>query len=440
MLKLDNPGTAMPPALRATHIKVAHITTIDGSLRSLLLNQLRTLKASGYDVAGISSHGRDVATLEAAGIRHIAVPMTRSVTPFDDLRALARLCQICRQERFTIVHTHNPKPGLLGQVAARLTGVPIVVNTVHGYYFHDQMPARVRRFYIMLEKIAGRCSDAILSQNQEDMETALKEGICPASRIQHLGNGIDLSTFDPDRIEAHEIDRVRKTLGIDPNTAVVGFVGRLAARRKGFLNFLAACRQVAARFRSVCFVIVGESDSSKGDAVHPSVAETYGIAQQCRFLGARPNAELPVLYRLMNVLVLPSIFEGIPRAVMEAASMGVPAVVTDVKGNREAVEHGRNGLLVPFGDVEALSDAIAQLLADPDYARALGHEGYRLARERFDERIVFQKVMHEYSRLLQLKGLAVPAASPWPKRPNGEDRLGTTPGRDGARRTPELSR
>jgi glycosyltransferase involved in cell wall biosynthesis len=427
MLNPDTPDTSMPPALSATQIKVAHITTIDGSLRSLLLNQLRTLKAAGYDVVGISSPGRDVRTLEAAGIRHIAVPMTRSVTPLDDLRSLVRLCRICRQERFTIVHTHNPKPGLLGQLAARLTGVPIVVNTVHGYYFHDQMPARARRFYILLEKIAGRCSDAILSQNQEDMETALKERICPASRIQHLGNGIDLSTFDPDRIDAHEIDRVRKTLGIDANTAVVGFVGRLAARRKGFLSFLAACRQVAARFRSVCFVIVGESDASKGDAVHPSIAQDYGIAEQCRFLGSRPNAELPGLYRLMNVLVLPSIFEGIPRAVMEAASMGVPAVVSDVKGNREAVEHGRNGLLVPFGDVDALADAIAQLLADPAKARALGSEGYRLARERFDERIVFQKVMHEYSRLLRLKGLTVPAAHAFGGHLNGHEKMECPP-------------
>src|SRR5215213_6573179 len=113
-----------------SRIKVAHITTVDGALCVLLLNQLRSIQQAGYEVAGISSPGSNVPAIEAAGIRHIPIAMTRNFTPLADLVSLGHLCQVMRRERFTIVHTHNPKPGLLGQLAARMTGVPIVANTL----------------------------------------------------------------------------------------------------------------------------------------------------------------------------------------------------------------------------------------------------------------------------------------------------------------------
>lgn len=111
-------------------IKIAHVTTVDLSLRYLLLNQLHSIRAAGYDVTGVSSPGPDVPVIESTGIRHIAVPMTRTLTPWADLHSLRRLVQLMRKERFTVVHTHTPKPGLLGQLAARIAGVPIVINTL----------------------------------------------------------------------------------------------------------------------------------------------------------------------------------------------------------------------------------------------------------------------------------------------------------------------
>ena len=382
-------------------MKIAHVTTVDMSLLGLLLNQLQSLGDEGYEVVGISSPGTDVPAIEAAGIRHLAVPISRNLTPLADLVSLWRLYRTMRRERFTIVHTHTPKAGLLGQLAARLAGVPIVVNTVHGFYFHEHMSARARRFYITMERVAAWCSHLILSQNAEDIQTALKEGICKPDKIRFLGNGIDLTQFDPS-IERGEIP------GISPDAPVVGFVGRLAARRKGFLDFLAAARQIAAQLPQVRFLIAGNADAGKPDAVEPSVAADYGIADRCVFLGQRPNAELPPLYKRMNVLVLPSLFEGVPRVVMEAAAMGTPCVVTDVKGNREAVTHDRNGLLVPFGDVPALASAILRILTEPDTAQRMSAEARRIAAERFDERLVFEKVKAEYRSLLGKNGRTLP--------------------------------
>jgi glycosyltransferase involved in cell wall biosynthesis len=389
-----------------SRVKVAHVATADIALRILLLNQLRGLQRAGYEVVGISSPGPEVAAIEEAGIRHVAVAMTRRpFAPAQDLAALWRLYEVFRHERPAIVHTHNPKPGLLGQLAARLAGVPVVVNTLHGYYFQGSTRPALRRFYITLERIAARCSDAILSQNREDMGTAVHEGICRAPKMKYLGNGIDLDRFDPGRLSRCQLAARRAEIGLAEGSPVVGFVGRLV-REKGLLELFAASRLVRERFPGVCFLLVGPVDAPKRDAVTPATAQVFGVADVCRFLGLR--SDMPELYALMDVLVLPSHREGFPRAPMEASAMGVPCVVTRIRGCTEAVEHGRNGLLVPPGDAPALAAAITGLLADPARARRLGEEAQRMARERFDERIVLEKVKTEYARLLSARGIPVP--------------------------------
>ncbi len=390
------------------NVKVGHITTIDMSLRYLLLNQLQSLQEAGYQITGVSSSGPDVPLIEAAGIPHVAVPISRNLTPLADLVSLLRLYRLMRQHNFTIVHTHNPKPGLLGQIAARMARTPIVINTLHGLYLHDAMHPAVRRFYITLEKIAARCSDAILSQNKEDMETALREQICPPERIRHLGNGIDLDRFNPSRVSEAEIRHKRLELGVAADEVVVGYVGRLAARRKGIADLMTAGQLLIARHPKTRFLIVGAADPGKSDAVEPSYAARYGLAQHCLFPGYLPNEILPAFYGLMDVFVLPSLYEGFPRAIMEASAMGVPVVATDVKGNREAVQDGITGFLVPYGHPQQLAAAIDRILGDPDLARQLGEAGRRLAVERFDERSVFATVRAEYVRLLQEKGLPIP--------------------------------
>lgn len=381
-------------------VKIAHITTIDLSLRYLLLNQLRSIQAAGYEVVGISTPGPDVPVLTTAGIRHLSAPMTRTFTPMADLKALARLVRIMRCERFTLVHTHNPKPGLLGQLAARLAGVPIVVNTLHGFYFHDGMPSARRRFYIALEKIAARCSDVILSQNSEDIETAIAEGICSPEKIKFLGNGIDIRRFDRRQLAQSKLAQLRAEFKLDAARPVVGFVGRLVAE-KGILELLQAAKQVLTVIPNVQFLVIGPLDHEKADALTPAIAQEYGVADAFTFTGMRQD--MPELYALMDLFVLPSHREGFPRSPMEASAMSVPCVVTDIRGCREAVEHEQNGLLVPLGDIDELAQAMLRLLQQPAYAQALGQTGRLFAETRFDEELVFQKVKAEYSRLLNAK-------------------------------------
>jgi glycosyltransferase involved in cell wall biosynthesis len=382
---------------------VAHVTTVDLSLRYLLLGQLGALRERGYQVTGVSSPGPEVPTLEAEGITHEAVSMTRRLTPLQDLRSLLRLYRLMRHRRFTIVHAHTPKPGLLAQVAARLAGVPVVVNTLHGFYFHDHTRPSVRRFYVALEKIAARCSDVILSQNEEDIETAIRERIARPDQIRHLGNGIDLSRFDPARLAPEARRRTREALGIAEDAPVVGFVGRLVAE-KGINELFSAARAIRDRVPAARFLLVGMLDPEKPDHVTPDAANRVGLGEACVFTGFRQD--MPELYGAMDVFVLPSHREGFPRAPMEASAMKVPCVVTDVRGCRQAVTHGRNGFLVPVGDAAALAESVLALLADPDLARRLGEEGRCRALVEFDERRVFATVLGEYERLLEKKGMA----------------------------------
>lgn len=385
---------------RATHTRkprVAHVTTVDLSLRYLLLNQLERIQGEGYEVFGISADGPDVPVVEAAGIRHFAVPMTRRITPIADLRCLWTLVQIMRRERFDVVHTHTPKAGLLGQLAARIAGVPIVANTLHGFYFHDDMKPWLRRFYIWMERVAAKCSDTILSQNREDMATAVAERIAKPEQMKWLGNGIDVARFDRQRLPDTTLEDLRREIRIDSQAPVIGFVGRLV-EEKGILDLLEAAKVVVLAIPNAQFLIVGPYDDDKPDALRPDVAERYGVAANCRFVGMRDD--MPELYALMDVLVLPSYREGFPRAPMEASAMGIPTLVTDIRGCREAVDHGDNGLLFPVGDADALARALIELLGDEGRRAQMGAAGRRIAEERFDEQRVFDRVLSEYERLL----------------------------------------
>ncbi len=395
--------------MRSGPVRVAHITTIDLSLRYLLLNQLRYLQSRGYEVTGISAPGPDVPALEAAGIRHLAVPMTRRMTPGADFRALLQLVSLLRREQFDIIHTHNPKPGLIGQIAARLAGVPIVVNTIHGLYFHEQSPWLRRTVFSSLEHVAAMCSDRILSQSREDVDTLLALRVCRPDVIRHLGNGIDISRFLPGIVPPDVVARERASLNLGDGP-VVGFVGRLVAE-KGLPELLEAAANVRARVPSVRFLIVGPADDKKADALSPETARTYGVADICRFVGMRND--MPLMFALMDVFALPSHREGVPRSPMEASAMGVPSVVTDVRGCREVVEHERTGLIVPVKSPTALAQGILRMLEQPDDARRWGRAARELAETRFDERRIFEIVAEEYDRLLErlMPGRRAPVAA-----------------------------
>ena len=363
-------------------IRVAHITTVDMMLRHVLLNHLLELKTRGYDVTTISAAGPNVDYLESRGLRHVAVPMTRRMTPLRDLQCMLQLFAVLRREKFDIVHTHNPKPGLIGQIAARAAGVPIVVNTIHGFYLTDQSSQLQRRVVLGVERIAAWCSDRIFSVSGEDVDTAIREGVCRANKIEHLGVGIDLKAFDPASIRPEALDQLRSEFQFPAGVPIIGFVGRLV-KEKGVLDLLDAARQLREQDIEYRLLLIGPVDEEKKDALTPRCIGEYGLEDLCIATGMR--YDLPELYALMDVFVLPSYREGFPLSVMEACAMGTPVVTTDVRGCREAIADGVSGFIVPPGASSELSAALKTLLRDAPKRAAMGSAARRAAEEHFDE-------------------------------------------------------
>ncbi len=378
-------------------VKVAHVATVAMSVRYLLLNQVRALEAAGYEVTCISAPGPELDGLAARGVRHIPLPLTRRVTPGVDLACLGRLVNVLRRERFTLVHTHTPKAGLLGQYAALVAGVPFRVHTIHGLYFPGHMKPGRRWLYAGLERATMAFSHLNLSQNPEDIPVAVREGICRADRIELIGNGIDLGAFDPASQPPEKRLATRHALGLGPEHRVVGMVARFVAE-KGCLDLLRAAQVVRARVPQARFVFVGPVEPWRKDALHPGIVDEMGLSGVAHFLGHR--TDVADLYAAMDVLALPSHREGFPRAPMEAAALGVPCVATDIRGCRQTVEDGVTGRLVPPHDPQALAEALSELLQDDSRRLACGRAARRKALAEFDERQVFARVLTSYDRLL----------------------------------------
>jgi glycosyltransferase involved in cell wall biosynthesis/ribosomal protein S18 acetylase RimI-like enzyme len=373
------------------------MAAIAATHRHLLMPQLLRLMEEGYEVTAVSAPGPEVRDLERAGIRHLEWPqVTRSWDPLADLKAYRSLLEILRRERFDLVHTHTPKPGVLGRIAARRAGTPCVVNTVHGLYATPQDPVTRRVPVVAVERLAARFSDLELYQSEEDLRWARRIGLVETKRSALLGNGVDLVRFDPATVSPERVAKVRERLGILRTAPVVGTVGRLVAE-KGYREFIAAARAVRRARPEVRFLAVGPPDPAKPDALEVSGGDDVV------FTGWRED--LPELLASMDVFVLASWREGMPRSAIEAAAMGLPLVLTDIRGCREVARHRREGLLVPRRDPVALSRAVLELLGDPGLRTSLGKAARRRAVNRFDERRVCDTLVRQYRRLLAARGV-----------------------------------
>ena len=376
--------------------RLVHVTTVDMSLVLLLGPQLRAFAEAGMEVVGVSAPGPYVSQLESWGIRHEPLQhATRSTAVGQDVLALAELWRLFRRLEPDIVHTHNPKPGLYGRVAARAAGVPGIVNTVHGLYASPEDRTARRALVYALERAASVCSGAELVQNPEDFRVLARLGI-PRRKLVLLGNGVDLERFRPAADE--QARRAAKAdLGVEVDAVVVGTVARLVWQ-KGFHELFEAAERLRDALPNVVFVVVGGSDADKTDAISSEQLAAAARRGHIVFAGSRDDMEH--VYPGFDLFVLPSHREGFPRSAMEAAACGLPVVATDIRGCRQVVTPGQTGLLVPLHDPVRVAAAIQELACDPALRREMGAAGRRKAEEEFDDRIVVTKSLQAYERVL----------------------------------------
>ena len=379
------------------NIKICYVVSVDITLKFLLLPQLKFLQSQGYDVHAVCSPGKWVEDIKKEGIKVETIQIKRKIfSPVSDIIALTKLILFLKKEKFDVVHTHTPKAGFVGRIAAKLAGIPIIINTVHGFYFTEHTPFILKKFFIFLEKLAAKCSDIIFFVNKEDMQTAVAEKICPSEKERYFGGWIDLKKFNPSNFFEEFKIKLKKDLGLAEMDKVIGIVARLV-EEKGYLELFSAFKKVLEIFPGAVLMIIGQREPQKKDAI--DVEKSPNIL----YLGEKTDVEK--FYSIMDVFVLPSHREGLGISLIEASAMERPVVATDIRGCREAVENGKTGILVPVKNPERLAEAIIYLLENSGVAAEMGRQGRQKVEKEFDERLVFDRIKKEYDRLIIEKGI-----------------------------------
>jgi len=375
-------------------LRIAHVATSDVSVRLLLLDQIKALEAVGHHVTAVCAPGPWVESVRGAGVNVETVPMEREIAPLHDVRSTAALARLFRQHRFDVVHTHTPKAGLIGPLAAWLAGIPHVVHTIHGLLFHDRMPRLRQTIFWVPEKFTATFCDRLLSQSREDLERAVRSRLCSWKKIAYLGNGIDIAHFAP----TENCDRAGKLreVGLQPTDFVVGSVGRLV-KEKGFLELFAAAEMLNTRRPQIKFVVIGPREADQNDAINTGYMDDLKRRGVVRFVNWCDD--MRPWYAAMDIFVLPSYREGIPRACMEASAMMRPVVASDIRGCREVVLNGDTGLLVPLRDVPRLVEAIERLYEDRSLAARMGERARQHIVQNFNNKDVCSRLCEFYAQL-----------------------------------------
>ncbi|MGH9339572.1 MAG: glycosyltransferase family 4 protein [Acidobacteriota bacterium] len=382
--------------------KTSHVITrmIVGGAQKATLDTLQLLPASTYDLDVICGpqtgpEGELLSEARRTGVKLTVLPtLVREVNPICDLRALASLARIMKRERYHIVHTHSSKAGILGRLAARLVRVPVVVHTVHGWGHHDRMPVWERRSYILLERLLAKSTDMLLVETDFHAQKGLRDGIGTPEKYLTIRPGIDLEELG--RVQSVRDQVLRQTEWPD-SSVLVGTVARLAPQ-KAPVDFVKMAKGVAAKCPSARFLMVGDGP------LRPEVEraiDDYGLHNLCHLTGLR--LDVPALLKSMDVFVLTSLWEGLPRIFPEAMACRLPVVATRMAGSLETIREGQNGFLVAPSDVEALIERVACLVSNPDLRTQFGLEGERRVNRAFSVRRMVERIDQVYQQLLAEK-------------------------------------
>ena len=363
-------------------MKVCQLCAIDFTLKNFLIPLIDGMVDEGWDVYSVCSNGDFITELQKQGYNITNIEISRSINPFKHLVTVYKLFNFFRKEKFDLIHVHSPVASLVGRLAAWLSGIPVIIYTAHGFYFHDEMPIFKKWIYILLEIIAGKITTFLFTQSVEDCETAIKLGIVKAEKVLAIGNGVNVKRFDPlkygDQLE------LKSALGIPEDAFIVGMISRLV-KEKGIVEFIEAAKQLHLNNPNLYFLLIGDrlaSDHAEKVTVTLKSAK-HKLGNNLVLTGMRED--IPQLLSIMNVYCLPSWREGMPRTIIEAMMMQKPVVATDIRGSREEVELNKTGLLVPIRNSKKLASAIYQIYSNPKWAYQLGLCGRKKALQYYDE-------------------------------------------------------
>lgn len=381
-------------------MRIVHVITrlIVGGAQENTVLTCRGLVERGHDVtlaAGEETgpEGSLWSHAEASGCRVVRLQkMKRSVHPLRDWRAVGELTRLFAELKPDVVHTHSSKAGIIGREAGRRSGVPIVVHTIHGMAFNRTQGALVSALYAWLERRAGGQTTAFVSVADAMTAQAVRAGLGPADRFTTIRSGMDTAVFAPD---AKARSAMRAAWGVGASDVVVGTIARLFDN-KGYDEIIRAMPRAIHRAPRLRFVWVGDG-GRKGQ--YERRLASFGLRDRVTMLGLVRPEEVGAIVNGFDMVLHASRWEGLPRALVQGMLASVPAISFDNDGAPEVVVTDETGILVPFGNVDRLSDAIVRLSADESLRQRLGRCGRERCLNMFDWRTMVCELGALYQRL-----------------------------------------
>lgn len=380
--------------------KIIRITTVPKSLGGLLHGQLKYM-SDHYEVIGISSNANG--GLDQVGVqektRVIPVEMTRKITPVEDLKAVWRLYKIFRQEKPFIVHTHTPKAGTLGMLAAFLAKVPHRLHTIAGLPLLETKGNK-RRLLNMVEKLTYKCATKIYPNSFGLESIVLENKFTTDEKLKVIGNGssngIDTNRFDPNLYSVSDKEKIRMSIGIKKNDFVYVFVGRIV-KDKGINELVKAFKKVSSELKDTKLLLVGGYEEIL-DPVSPETKNIIDTHSNILFMGWQKDVR--PYFAVSNVLTFPSYREGFPNVVMQAGAMGLPSIVSNINGCNEIIIEGDNGFIVPVKNDEKLYYAMQQAYKKNQNKINFDKTHIReLIKKRYSREIIWKEILKEYKSL-----------------------------------------
>ena len=378
--------------------KLIRITTVPISIEKLLENQPRFF-SEYFNITLVSSDEKRLAKVASdQGVKYFPLEITRKITPLQDFRCLVRLVRFLRQEKPHFVHSHTPKAGIIGMLAAYIAGVPVRMHTVAGLPLMEA--TGVKRWILnMVEQITYFCSTHVYP-NSRGLETfILQNKFCIPKKTKVLGsgssNGIDTSYFDPEQVTQAQQLALKSELSIEPKDFVFCFVGRLV-KDKGVNELIDAFIQISKKHLNAKLLIVGHTEVD----LDPLLPKTqHNIEFNERIIEVGFQKDIRPYLAIADLFIFPSYREGFPNVILQANAMGVPCIVSDINGCNELIKQRENGLIVPTKNSKILKEQMELLLENPNYLKASKAEIRNFIRSNFEREVFWELLLKEYKAL-----------------------------------------
>lgn len=378
--------------------KIIRITTVPGSLNVLLKGQLKFM-SNHYEIIAVSSGGEKLDNVKRSeGTETIAVEMTRQITPFKDIKAVIKLYRILKREKPFVVHTHTPKAGTLGMLAAKLAGVPNRLHTIAGLPLLEATGNK-RRLLNFVEKITYNCATLILPNSFAMKDIVLNEKFCKEEKLQVIGNGssngIDTEHYSSKHVSDQEAKDLKTKLQIEDDDTVFIFIGRVV-KDKGINELVSAFDAISKTNKKAKLIIVGPHENDL-DPIDPNTEKVIAENKNIHAVGLIYDIRPYVV--ISDILTFPSYREGFPNVVLQASCMEKPCIVSDINGSNEIIKHNYNGIIIPPKNVDALKNAMIDLLNDPEKTLNLAKNSRQNIIDKYQREYIWNELLKLYKSL-----------------------------------------